>query len=121
MPQAPVKNAAVKRLAKRVNWFENFIRLSCLFVQRIARFIAFPRLRRRAAFRSALTVTMHVTPPVIAAAKKNYIRRRVHDYCAAVTSADEPHTSTGQGRQHGNGEPNPDSLFTKYCQVRVYD
>jgi hypothetical protein len=63
---------------------------------------------------------MHVAPPVIAAAKKNYIRRRVHNYSTAATSAYEPHTSVGQSRQRDNGQPHLDSLFTKYHRGGTY-
>lgn len=77
-------------------------------------------MRCRAAYRSAVTVAMHVTPPVIAAAKKDYLRRLRHYYPAAVTTVHIPHASRREGRHQGNGQPNLDRLFKKDRRVRAY-
>ncbi len=53
-------------------------------------------MRHPTAHKSAMTVIMHVAPPLISAAEYDQIRPRDH-YIAAVTSAHVPHASR-QGR-----------------------
>jgi hypothetical protein len=65
-------------------------------------------MRHRTTCSSTITITMHIAPPIIAAAKEIQIRLR-HHHSAAVTSAHEPHTSC-QGNQQHNSQPNLDSV-----------
>src|ERR1035441_3375988 len=80
-------------------------------------------MRCRTTYRSTITITMHIAPPFIAAAKKIHIRLRHHHRAAVtsthvtsthvtsvhVTSVHVTHTSC-QGRQQRNPQPNLDQV-----------
>lgn len=104
----------VKRLEKRVSWFESFIGPSSLFLSRElcgsspSLYLVAATVHHRTAFISALTINMHIAPPVVIATPKIHTRPR-HHHRAAVTSTYVTHASR-QDRQQRDPEPNLNSV-----------